>query len=599
MSDPKQPPVRIPISFVPIAALFIWLIGIAFQSRFTQTAPLDFVVLALAYLLLACASLWGLGWLGSLNKIYQVAGAVVLSPLFVWHFREVVRIPDSKRLVPLACGVAAIVLYFLATMAGRGIPRRRLGIGTAASCLATLIVIATAYLVSPSLRFEMMRNHTLLGYPTWATLGVPTETIEKDLWNEHSTSHCVRSQAPINDVQKKKQPSIVFILIDTLRRDSLSAYGGDPALMPHLNAFAGESIVFQDVLANASWTRPSIGSMFTGLYQEYHGAVGRENALARSNNTLAEILAARGYETAAFVTNWGAVGKDAGFDQGFDTFRECHPKAGPYLRAHELTREVENWLKHRNGDAARSERPLFLYVHYLDPHMPYLSGGRDSNRFKVAREAYLNEIAFLDIHLDRLIQSTDRMLEGPVSTLIVSDHGEEFGEHGQKGHGFSLYQEVTRIPAMIRTPDHRAATVAARLEGRDVFGLVLHAAADAKFDASSWGRSKDKPRRYTSEYLRTDVPMYRPEYRHVSIRAIEREGLFFIESALGPTLEIYDRTGDPQETRNLIRSHRDLLPSLRHDLEEMTPAPWVDRKSVRLGGDSLKQLEALGYIDLD
>ncbi len=599
MSDTSRHPQRTLIPLTPIAALFSWLVVIAFSDRLSSTAPFDVAVLGLAYLLAACATLWALGLLGTLHRGLRVLGAVALSPLYLWHFREFARIPESKVLIPPACVITAVILYCLASLASRGVSRRRLLLGATTTFLAYLIIITASYLGSPSLRFEMMRYHTTLGYPGWAFLGPSVAQTEKMLWSENSGFRSAGDQRiPITGA-KNQQSTIVFILIDTLRQDSLGAYGGDPTLMPKLNAIAHESVVFQDVLANASWTRPSIGSMFTGLYQEYHGAVGRENALSRSNETLAEILSARGYETAAFVTNWGAIGKDAGFDQGFDLFKECRASSGPYLRADQLTHSVEKWIKSRAKNQTRSKRPLFLYVHYLDPHSPYLSGGGDSNRFKVARTAYKSELSFLDEHVDRLIRSAERILEGPVTTVVASDHGEEFGEHGQKGHGFSLYQEVTRIPVLIRMPDRRAADVTERLEGRDLFDLILQAAADSLFDPSSWAVSKDRKVRFTSEYLRTDLPVYRPEYRHVCIRAIDHNGLFFVESALGPTLEIYDRNDDPGETRNLIRHHQALVPEFQHQMERLVPAPWIDRKTVRLGDDSLKQLEALGYIDLD
>lgn len=116
------------------------------------------------------------------------------------------------------------------------------------------------------------------------------------------------------------------------------------------------------------------------------------------------------------------------------------------------------------------------------------------------------------------------------------------------------------------------------------------------FDPSRWALSKDRPLRYTSEYLQTNLPRYRPEYRHVCIRAVDREGIFFIQSALGPTLEIYDRRKDPGETRNLIRRHQKLIPGLLEDLDRHVSAPWTDRASAHLTGDSLEQLKALGYI---
>ncbi len=591
--QPDTPQIRKSITtFLPVALVFIWLLVIAFFGRPLRLNPVDVLVLSTVYLLFACASVWSIGWLTTVHRLAGAAGAIALSPLFVWQFREVIRLPDPKSYVPFACAGAAMVLFFL----GRNLPPRRLLFRATAAALMCLLVVGLSYEVSPGLRWELIRRHTLFGLPSWSVLGPSVVQIEEDLWADRAGPGHQPSPHTVDWDQSLRRPTIVFILIDTLRRDSLSAYGGDQDLMPRLNGIAQESVVFEDVLANASWTRPSIGSMFTGLYQEYHGAVGREDALNQPTETLAEILSGKGYETAAFVANWGAVGRDAGFDQGFRTFRECRAPDTPYLRADALTRNVTQWVKRRTQDPTRARTPLFLYVHYLDPHIPYLSGGHDSNVFSRARRAYEKEVAFVDEHAGQLIHSLEQTLGAPLFTVVASDHGEEFGEHGRKGHGYTTYQEVVRVPAFIRTPDHVGASVSARLEGRDLFDLVLQAAADPNLDPSRWARSKDRPLRYTSEYLQTDLPRYRPEYRHVCIRAVEREGLFFIWSALGPTLEIYDRAEDPRETRNMIRHDRALVPGLELDLEGCVPAPWVRRKPIQLSGDSMEQLKALGYI---
>ncbi len=581
---------------LPIAIVFGWLLVIAFFGRPFPVNPADVLVLSTAYLLFACASVWSIGWLTTVHRLAGVAGAIALSPFFVWHFREVFRLPGPKSYVPFACAGTAIVLLILAWAGSRSIPPRRLLFRATAAALICFSIIGLSYEVSPGLRWELIRRHTLFGFPMWSILGPSVVQIEEKLWADRAGSGHQPPPYTVDWDHGFRQPTIVFILIDTLRRDSLSAFGASPDLMPRLNEIERESVVFEDVLASASWTRPSVGSMFTGLYQEYHGAVGREDALNQRTETLAEILSEQGYETAAFVTNWGAVGRDAGFDQGFSTFRECRSPNSPYLRADGLKRKVIQWVKRRTQGPTRAQRPLFLYVHFLDPHIPYLSGGYNSNVFSEARRGYENEVAFVDEHAGQLIDSLEQALDAPLFTVVASDHGEEFGDHGTKGHGFTVYQEVVRIPAFVRTPDRRGGSVSARLEGRDLFDLVLQAAADPNLDPSRWAQSRDKPLRYTSEYLQTDVPFYRPEYRHVCIRAIEREGLFFIRSALGPTLEIYDRAKDPRETRNLIRHHRALVPGLQLDLEGCVPAPWVRREPVQLSGNSMEQLKALGYI---
>jgi len=580
-----------------VVIVFCWLLVIAFFCQPLELDPVDVLVLSTIYLLFACASMWSIRWLTTVHRLAAAAGAIALSPIFVWQFREVIRLPDPKSGFPFACAGAATVLFVLASVGGRSMAPRRLLIRATAAALMCLLIVGFSYEVSHSFRWQLIRRHTEFGLPAWSILGPSVVQIEEDLWADRAGPGRQSQPQTFEWDQRLRPPTIVFILIDTLRRDSLGAYGGDPDLMPRLNAIAQESVVFEDVLANASWTKASVGSMFTGLYQEYHGAVGREDILGQANLTLAEILSENGYETAAFVANWGIIGRGTSFDQGFESFRELRGTGDPYLKADAVTQKVMRWVKQRSRDPARNQHPLFLYVHFLDPHTPYLSGGDDSYVFSRARRAYESELVFVDEHANRLIHGLEQSLEGPVFTLVTSDHGEEFGEHRRKGHGYTAYQEVVRIPAFIRTPAGTSDRVAARLEGRDLFDLVLQAAADPEFDPSRWALSKDRPIRYTSEYLQTNLPRYRPEYRHVCIRAVEREGLFFIQSALGPTLEIYDRRKDPGETRNLIRHHRKLIPGLLEDLDRNVSAPWTDRASAHLTGDSLEQLKALGYIN--
>ena len=195
-------------------------------------------------------------------------------------------------------------------------------------------------------------------------LGPAVSEVKAQLWDENVGERVATVDELTMPQAGASSPAVVFVMLDTLRRDALSAYGGDPALMPELNGMVRESVVFEDVLANATWTRPSIGSMFTGMYQEYHGAVGREDALRSDVDTLAGVLSSRGYETAAFVANWGTVGKEAGFDRGFESFFELKSVSPPYVRADGVTSETLQWVRSRNDGDGSQLRPLFLYVHY-------------------------------------------------------------------------------------------------------------------------------------------------------------------------------------------------------------------------------------------
>lgn len=583
-------------SWAPAVAAFVVFAWMMAVSTWGSVEPgLSMVVVGL-YLAFASATVFGIGSATRLHWVLGFAVAIAASPVFVWQFREVVRLPDLKSQVPLVCLGAAVVLFGVASLSARW-PFRRLVVWTLLSATVFVTLLGVGFSRSRELRWSLLKKHTAFGFPAQLVLGPAARDVRTRLWDVRTGDDAATVESTLRAVTDRSSPTVVFVMLDALRRDGLSVYGGREELMPKVSGMALQSVVFEDVLVNATWTRPSIASMFTGLYQEYHGAVGRKDALRSDVETLAERLARRGFETAAFVTNWGAVGKDAGFDRGFELFIEMRSDSDPYLRADGVTREVLQWVRDKDFGEGDGRRPLFLYVHYLDPHIPYLSGGSDSTVFSIARRAYDNELVFLDGHVAELMRSLEAEIPGPVVTIVAADHGEEFGDHGQKGHGYTLYQEVARVPVFVRVPAGISGSVDARLEGRDIFDLILAASGDNGFDPVEWAQTRDRDQRYTSEYLSSDVPHYRLQYRDIGMRGVDRDGLFVIWSALGSTVEVYDRTSDPRELQNLAAELDLRLDEVTDELDRLVPVPWAQREPVLLSSDTEEQLRALGYID--
>ena len=167
----------------------------------------------------------------------------------------------------------------------------------------------------------------------------------------------------------KPWPNIIVYLIDTLRADHLGCYGYARPVSPHIDAFAADAVLFDHAMAQSSWTKPSVASLFTGVWPGTHGVIGEGQGLPDEDLTIAEILARAGMRTAAFVAN-GHVGASFGFAQGFDYFEMVNGKEGnqngPPPRSEVVNRRVFSWLERRPADA-----PVFLYVHTVDPHSPY------------------------------------------------------------------------------------------------------------------------------------------------------------------------------------------------------------------------------------
>jgi arylsulfatase A-like enzyme len=281
------------------------------------------------------------------------------------------------------------------------------------------------------------------------------------------------------------RPNILLYVVDTLRADALHCYGNGTVHTPAMDSLAAAGIRFTRAYANASWTRASMGSLLTGEYPNTHGAVGRADALGTGIPTLASQLAAAGYQTAAVISNPN-IGATFGFATGFGEFIELfdpHPQRNAVMpeeliaRADTVVDRAIDWLHHR------SSAPFFLLVFTVDPHTPYMPpapydtmydpdytgqvDGSFRSLFGLAllghvppeREIrhllalYHGEVTFNDAQLSRLFAELDRLDLGRDTVVVVtSDHGEEFYEHGGRDHGHSLYEELIRVPLIMRWP---------------------------------------------------------------------------------------------------------------------------------------------------
>jgi arylsulfatase A-like enzyme len=541
-------------------------------------------------------------WLTAATRIARPLGLVVavgVGALLTWQVRENFDVPVRKdSFAALSVGVGIVLFLIVSRFDRRTSPLIPLLVGTASLALLAAAVVAT-FEAGGFERWRLLRHHKLFGTPAYYLLAQPVGSIRAELWAERASAQAPPA-APIppeSAVSAGARPNLVFVLVDTLRADGLAVYGGPPDLMPELNAIAAQSLVFQNVLANATWTRPSVASLFTGLLPEEHGAVDRGDALSHDRVTLAELLSERGYTTAAFVSNFGAVGRSVGFAQGFQEFREI-TSSTMKARAEQVNQEVADWLASRR-ERSGADAPVFLYVHYLDPHAPYLSGGPlEPKTRRQARQGYLAELRYFDQHIRRLVDRIDQELGGTTYVFLTSDHGAEFGEHGEGGHGHSLYPEVLHLPALLRTPSAEVGTISEALEERDFFELLLRLAESPALDVRQWARHAARDMRYASIYSTTTLfGFQRPYLREVAMRAVEQGGAMAIWSGYGPTYELYDLERDPGARVNLVEREPDRLERMRRTLDEL-PAHWSRPVPVdNLSSATEEQLRALGYIE--
>jgi len=669
MSDPRPAARRLPSGLTPVV-VWAFLVVVAWSTTRSLYSLPDAAALALLYALFSVALVQGARALAALGLVGRLGGGVVAGLVLAWHWREQTRIEGAGATLWTAEGVLAFLpvvavltgsFLLLELLRGRG-ERGRFSFHVIAWALTSVlffVFLLGVYRGTETARWHLIRHNHMIGTPAFHLFGTPVDTIEAEQWAAHRRGAPIGQPAWVHELYQvamgaaeggsppasaaggeavapappatggpvTQPPDIVVVMLDTLRADGLAAYGGDPTLMPRLNDLAAGATVFTDVLANAPWTQPSIASLFTGVLPEEHGVISYPYRMSANVLTLAEVLRARGYTTAGLVANAVIMNPDSGFARGFDSFefvRDPHDPRLTYARADTVTDAAATWLTEHYGvtpqpgsvtpqPGSAPRAPLFLYVHYFDPHVPYLSSGLPDARqsdltFDSAHRYYGDELRFLDGELARLAEALAATLDRPRALLIVADHGEEFGEHGGLGHSQSLYSEVLRVPAVLQldgpVPGAGAAPaqVDAPLEGRDFFDLLLRLGIGEQIDPTEWAAGKARETRVASLYFEKDPGrsqwmhyLLRPYRSHIYSRMIQRGGMRYIYSAFGPTDELYDLATDPGELVNIAAADRGRVLELEAELDLMPPY-WTQLVPLQLSPEALENLRQLGYI---
>jgi len=323
-----------------------------------------------------------------------------------------------------------------------------------------------------------------------------------------AVSGCGRNggDAGTSEVAPLDGPNIILISVDTLRPDHLGCYGYERETSPRIDALAAEGAVFENAISSTSWTLPAHAALFTGLADSVPGCYDTDKQLDPSRVTMAERLSALGYDTVGFFSG-PYLHPVFGLGQGFDEYEDCSSyerlsletvaKTGSIEAAridrasHEditnprVYERVSAWLETtaRTPDDGAAARPFFMFIHMWDVHFDYIppapydtmfdpdyEGTIDGANFffndrinpqMSARDLehvialYDGEIAWTDDHIGRILDDVERLgLTGDTIVALVSDHGTEFFEHGGKIHRRTLYDEVIRIPLIIRYPGH-------------------------------------------------------------------------------------------------------------------------------------------------
>lgn len=452
---------------------------------------------------------------------------------------------------------------------------------------------------------------------------------------------------------KNKRPNIIFILIDALRADRLGCYGNLENHTPVMDSIAAESVIFNRVVAQSSWTQPSIASLFCSYYPSVHKvrkwrkipkekrAKAKKVAVLNDNFiTLAESLQKSGYDTAAFVANPWIV-PELGFAQGFEHFDSSF--ANNTTPGDMVNKAAVTWLRNRNSD-----KPFFCYLHYMDVHGPYNSRPEilepllnrvDSQADKyelsekqIAKLGYLYELPGDDKRIERhkrlsvyreywearynagvreidlyikdlRVQLEAMNLWDDSYTIITSDHGESLLEHGYWDHGLSLHDTELHVPLLLRWPGTLSEGMMINKTVRliDLMPTIVEQLGTQEVvglqGRSLMGEIKGKN-------VKSEVAAFAECTKSKDLKAAYLDGWKLIMPWGNQSVshvELYNIEEDPLEQNELSKMYPNRVKMLAEILEKQSiineklgSEIWVDE--VSLTDEQEKRLRSLGYV---
>lgn len=422
--------------------------------------------------------------------------------------------------------------------------------------------------------------------------------------------------------------SVLFVLVDALRSDRLHAYGHPRETSPWMDSLAATGIRFEHVVAQSSWTKTSMASLWTSTWPRRHGVLRHQHAIPDEARMAAEVLRDAGFRTAGLWRN-GWVAPNFGFQQGFTTYVKPIPGATPE-RFQRKTPSAQ-WVQGSDEDVTQSAREFlrsfgrerfFLYLHYMDVHQ--YAYDEASAKFGTSySDTYDNAIHWVDRNVGALLQElAERDLWRKTIVVIASDHGEEFREHGGEGHARTLYREVVDVPWILALPFELEAGGVVRetvgnvdvwptlfallgvegpagVDGRSALPLLeaaLRGAAPAADGGPAYFAQLDRTWGRVSLPPSPFVRLVQGPWRRLA--PIEEDGA---EPAPDLRPALFDARSDPAEQRNLAEQPGFAMPpetdeALARHLAERTP-PWgIPPVEVKLEEMELNQLRALGYV---
>jgi arylsulfatase A-like enzyme/tetratricopeptide (TPR) repeat protein len=402
------------------------------------------------------------------------------------------------------------------------------------------------------------------------------------------------------------KPNVVLVTLDTTRADHLGCYGYARPTTPHLDALAARGVLFAHASSVAPLTLPAHSTIMTGTLPTYHGVrVNGNTALGAAQQTLAEVFSERGYDTGAFVGafvldgRWGLNQGFAHYDDRFDLKKYKHLDLGSVQRpGNEVMDAALAWLDGRKG------APFFAWVHLYDAHVPYEPPEPFLSRFRDGGLAglYDGEIAFADEQVGRLVSwlETKELAEDTL-VVVVGDHGEGLGSHGEGTHGYFVYDYATHVPFVVVTPfpELRGVRIDSQVSSVDVFPTLLGLCgltAGPAVQGRSLLSAMLHPGRAGDAYAYSESMTPSLQFGWSALHSLRSNRYKLIEA---PRPELYDLTEDPGEETNVLEREPEVARRMKARLERLmaessqgAPAP----EAADLDQETRERLAALGYV---
>lgn len=400
---------------------------------------------------------------------------------------------------------------------------------------------------------------------------------------------------------------IILISIDTLRADRLPAYGYAAIRTPSIDRLVRDGVLFENAYSHSPQTLPAHTSILTGKLPFEHGV--RDNigfALKKGEHTLQQALRDRGYATGAFVSAH-VLRREVGLDQGFDHYDDELPAASPdkplgqvQRPGMDTLRAAVPWLK------ARTSPRFFLFFHIYEPHRPYAPPGHVK-----ASNPYDGEVEHADEIVGGLFEHLhDSKLYDRATIVLLSDHGEGLGDHGEDEHGVFLYRETIHVPLIVKLPGSRGAgrRVAAAVQHVDLMPTILELTGRLKPAFTNGGeagssRPGSGPGRSLLPVLEgagtlADATIYSealsPRYHFgwSELYALSDDRYRLIRA---PRDELYDLSNDPREKSSVAADRPRVRDAMRAALDGLISQGSVTAPSP-VSAEDRQKLAALGYV---